>query len=313
MARLAFFGTPALAANCLQALFERQDQGDHSVVVVVCQPDRPQGRGQKVEPPPVKKLAVARGVEVLQPTTLKKDTPDGESFFARFASLAVDLAIVAAYGRIVPRRLLDLPPRGFVNIHASLLPRWRGAAPIQRALQAGDRETGVCLMHMVPALDEGDVYARDSVAISADDDGATLTDKVASCGAALLSRHLDDLLTGRLPRVPQDPTGVTYAAMLTKDEARVPFEKQAHVVVDHCRAMVPWPGSQTLIDGEVTKLFQPSLTDVDTTGIEPGTLIDVDRARGALFACADRAVAFAQLQRPSKARVPAWQWAQGRR
>ena len=313
MARLAFFGTPALAATCLQALLDRHDKHEHDLVVVVCQPDRPQGRGQKVEAPPVKQLALTRNIEVLQPSTLKKDTPDGEAFFARFAALQVDLAVVAAYGRIVPRRVLDLAPRGFVNIHASLLPRWRGAAPIQRALQAGDRQTGVCLMHMVPALDAGDVYAKDTVAISDDDDGATLTDKVAACGAGLLSRHLDDLLAGRLARAPQPDDGVTYAEMLTKDEANVPFEKNARAVFDHCRAMVPWPGNHTTIDGELLKLFSPSLTDVDTTGVAAGTLFDVDRDRGALFACADRAIAFAQLQRPSKARVPAWQWAQGRR
>jgi methionyl-tRNA formyltransferase len=310
MARLAFFGTPALAATCLQALF---DQPRHDVVVVVCQPDRPQGRGQKVEAPPVKKLAATMGVPVLQPATLKKDTPDGESFFASFRALDVDLAIVAAYGRIVPRRLLDLPPRGFVNIHASLLPRWRGAAPIQRALEAGDKETGVCLMHMVPALDAGDVYARDVVAIDDADDGATLTDKVAACGAALLARHLDDLVEGRLPRVPQPDDGVTTAEMLQKTEARVPFALPARSVFDHCRAMSPWPGNETVVDGEVVKLFDPRLTDVDTSTHEPGTLIDVDRARGALFACRDRAIAFGSVQRPSKARLPAWQWAQGRR
>jgi methionyl-tRNA formyltransferase len=316
MARLAFFGTPTLASTCLQALLDRRvpHGGDgHDVVVVVCQPDRPQGRGQKLEAPPVKQLALRNGIEVLQPSTLKKDTPDGEAFFARFAALHVDLAVVAAYGRIVPRRVLDLPPRGFVNIHASLLPRWRGAAPIQRALQAGDAQTGVCLMHMVPALDAGDVYASDVVAITDDDDGATLTDKVAACGAGLLVRHLDDLLTGRLPRVPQSDDGVTYAEMLTKDEARVPFEKSARAAFDHCRAMAPWPGSQTTIDGEVVKLFAPALTDVDTSGLVPGTLVDVDRDRGALFACADRAIAFRDVQRPSKARVAAWQWAQGRR
>jgi len=313
MARLAFLGTPALAATCLQALLDRHDRREHDVVAVVCQPDRPQGRGQKVEASPVKQRALQAGVPVLQPTTLKKGSPDGDEFFGRFSSLGVDMAVVAAYGRIVPQRLLDLPPRGFVNVHASLLPRWRGAAPIQRALQAGDRQTGVCLMHMVPALDAGDVFATDTVTITDDDDGATLTDKVAARGAALLGRHLDDLLAGRLPRAPQPDEDVTYASMLTKDEAAVPFQETARAVFDHCRAMVPWPGSQTVVDGEVVKLFQPALTDVDTSGVAPGTLVDVDRVLGALFSCADRAVAFATVQRPSKARVPAWQWAQGRR
>jgi methionyl-tRNA formyltransferase len=310
MARLVFFGTPPLAATCLQALL---DQDTHPVVAVVCQPDRPQGRGQKLEAPPVKQLALARGLPVLQPSTLKKDTPDGEAFFAAFTDLRVDLAIVAAYGRIVPRRLLDAPPRGFVNVHASLLPRWRGAAPIQRAIEAGDRQTGVCLMHMVPALDAGDVYAHDVVAITDDDDGASLTAKVAACGGALLRRHLDDLVHARLPRTPQPEAGVTYAEMLQKPEARVPFDRPARAVFDHCRAMVPWPGNEITVDGEVVKVFQPALTDVDTRGVVPGTLVDVDRDRGAVFACQDRGLAFASVQRPSKGRVPAWQWAQGRR
>jgi methionyl-tRNA formyltransferase len=312
MARLAFFGTPALAATCLDALLVRHDRREHEVVVVVCQPDRPQGRGQNMDAPPVKKRALAHGIEVLQPATLKRDTPDGEAFFARFSTCAIDLAIVAAYGRIVPRRILDLPPRGFVNVHASLLPRWRGAAPIQRALEAGDAETGVCLMHMVPALDAGDVYATDRVVIADTDDGATLTDKVAECGAQLLGRHLDDLLAGRLVAVPQAAEGVTYAEMLTKDEAVIPFARDARAVFDHCRAMMPWPGNQTVIDGEVIKLFRPSLTSLDTTGDAPGALVGVDRERGALFACRDRAIAFAEVQRPSKNRMPAEPWARGR-
>jgi methionyl-tRNA formyltransferase len=308
MARLAFFGTPELAATCLQALVTTR----HDVVVVVCQPDRPQGRGHKLEAPPAKKLALAHQLEVLQPETLKKDTPSGEAFFAAFREKAVDLAVVAAYGRIIPRRLLELPPREFVNVHASLLPRWRGAAPIHRCIEAGDRETGVCLMHMVPALDAGDVYARGTVAIDDSDDGVSLTAKVAALGGRLLCEHIDALLEGRLPRVPQGEEGVTYAEMLKKEEARVDFTTTARAAFNHVRAMQPWPGASIEHGGETLKLFGPQLTDVDTSGVIPGTLVNVDE-RGAVFACADRGLAFAEVQRPNKGRLPAWQWARARK
>ena len=309
MARLAFFGTPELAATCLQALFE---QPQHQVVVAVCQPDRPQGRGHKLEPSPVKKLALEHNVNLLQPTTLKKDTVDGESFFAAFSALKIDLAIVAAYGRIIPRRVLELPPREFVNVHGSLLPRWRGAAPIQRALEAGDAETGICLMHMVPALDAGDVYATGRIAIDDDDDGASLTLKMANLGGAMLREHLDALVAGALVRVPQADVGVTYAEMLKKEEARLDFSKTAREVFNHARAMQPWPGTAIDLDQEALKLFGARPTDLDTSGVVPGTLVDIDKDRGAVFACLDCGVAFTHVQRPNKGRMTAWQWGQTR-
>ncbi len=309
MARLAFFGTPELAATCLQALLTTK----HTVDVVVCQPDRPSGRGQKLEPTPVKRLAFEHNLTVLQPETLKKDTPSGEDFFAAFKERAVDLAVVAAYGRIVPKRVLDLPPREFVNVHASLLPRWRGAAPIHRCIEAGDRETGVCLMHMVPALDAGDVYARGVVAIDDDDDGVTLTKKVAELGGRMLVEHIDALVAGTLARVPQGEAGLTYAEMLKKEEAKVDFDNDARVVFNHVRAMQPWPGASIEHGGEQLKLFGAQLTDVDTSGVVAGTLVDVSKDRGAVFACRDRGLAFLEVQRPNKGRAPAWQWAQSRK
>ena len=312
MARLAFFGTPELAATCAAAVFEACADGRHQLVLGVCQTDKPVGRGHKVEPPPTKRVLSALGVPMLQPSTLKKDTPDGEAFFEAFQAADVDLAIVVAYGRIIPRRLLALPPRGFVNVHASLLPRWRGAAPIQRAIEAGDPETGVCLMDMVAELDAGDVFAERRFAIDDDDTGETLAVKVGAHGASLLRQHLDDLLEGRLPRVPQPSDGITYAEMLRKDEATIDFNRPARAVFDRCRAFVPWPGSQTVLGGELIKLFDPRLTDVDTRGAVPGAVLDVTREQGVLLACQDRAVAFGRVQRPNKGPLPAWQWAQSR-
>jgi methionyl-tRNA formyltransferase len=296
MPRIAFFGTPELARTCLAALLARPDP---SVVLVVCQPDRPQGRGQKLQAPPVKQLALEHGLPVLQPLTLKRDTDEGEAFFRAFVDAHVDLAIVAAYGRILPQRLLDVPPRCFVNVHASLLPRWRGAAPIQRAIEAGDTETGVCLMHMVKGLDEGDVYARGTVAIDDSDDGETLQHKVATLGGKMLQEHLPALLAGTLPRTPQGADGVTYASMLKKDDGRVDFHEDARAVSCHARGMTPWPGAFTTLGGEVLKLFAPTTMAGDGA---PGTVLST--SDGLLVACGSGAVRFDAAQLPNKKRMP---------
>ena len=304
MARLAFFGTPALAAAQLDALLATS----HEVVLVVAQPDRPAGRGKQLQPPPTKVLAQARGLEVAQPETLKKDTPSGEGFFALFSSKRVNLAVVAAYGRIIPRRLLDLPPRGFVNVHASLLPRWRGAAPIQRAIEAGDAMTGVCLMHMVPELDAGDVYARAEVPIAPEDDGETLTSKVAATGALLLANNLDALIAGSLPRVPQPIEGITYAEQLSKEDGLIDWQKSAPRVVDHARAMHPWPGSFTMLGDEVLKLFAPAIAAGQ--GGAAGTVLSA--RDGLVVACGEGAVRFADAQLPNKRRMPVAELLRGR-
>lgn len=310
MARLAFFGTPELAATCAAAVLSACSDGHHDLVLGVCQTDKPVGRGHRLEAPPTKKVLHEHGVTVLQPTTLRRGTDDGDAFFSAFEAARIDLAIVVAYGRIIPERLLKLPLRGFVNVHASLLPRWRGAAPIQRAIEASDRETGVCLMDMVKELDAGDVFAEDRFAIDDDDTGESLARKVGEHGARLLVSHLDDLVAGRLPRRPQPADGVTYAQMLKKEEAVVDFDRPARAVYDRCRAFVPWPGSQMMHGGEPLKLFDVGLTDVDTSGVVPGTIVGVDRSRGLLVACRDRAVGIGRVQRPNKGPVPAWQWAQ---
>lgn len=304
MARLAFFGTPELAAECFRAVL---DVPGHDVVAAVCQPDKPRGRGHKLEPPPVKQVATERGVPVLQPTTWKAGTDDGEAAFAAWTELRVDLAVVAAYGRILPKRLLASAPRGFVNVHASLLPRWRGAAPIQRCIEAGDAETGVCLMDMIYELDAGDVFARRSIPIAPDDDGETLGAKIARLGADMLRAHLDDLVAGRLPRAPQPADGVTYAKMLAKEEGRVDFARPTRQVVDHARAMHPWPGAYATLDGEALKLFRPRAADGRGA---PGTIL---ASRDALVvATADGAVAFADAQLPGKRRMTVAEIARGK-
>src|SRR5688572_13480404 len=165
MSKIAFFGTPEFAATIFEGLISYCRNNGHTIGFAACQPDRPRGRGQNILPPPVKTTALQHGIEVLQPQTLKSGTPDGDLFFQTMKSASLDLAIVVAYGRIIPKRMLELPRRGFVNVHASLLPRWRGASPIQRALLAGDTTTGVSIMDLVPEMDAGDVYEMRSIPI----------------------------------------------------------------------------------------------------------------------------------------------------
>lgn len=298
MARLAFFGTPDFAVPSLEALLHFDA---HEVVCVVCQPDRPKGRGKAVQPPPVKVCAQNAGLSVLQPTTLKKGTPDGDSFYDEFQKLQVDLAVVTAYGRIIPRRVLATPARGFVNVHASLLPRWRGAAPIQRAIEAGDAETGVCLMDMVFELDAGDVYAQANLAIAPDETSAELTPRLATLGKEMLIRHLDDLLAGRMTKTPQDETKVIYAHMLRKEEGKLDWHKPTRQLMNHVRAMHPWPGSYTSFGGEVLKLFAAAEVRVDEKS-PPGTVLE--NTPRLLVATKDGAIAFGEGQFPGKKRMP---------
>ncbi len=303
MARLAFFGTPDFAVPSLQALLE----SEHEVVALVCQADRKKGRGHKLQPPPTKVCATEASVpHILQPETLKKGTEAGDAFWEAFTALNIDLGVVAAYGRILSTRLLTHPPRGMVNVHASLLPRWRGAAPIHRAIEAGDDVTGVCLMDMVYELDAGDVYARQECAIEDDDTSELLSARLAHIGKQLLAEHLDAILEGRLEKTPQPTEGITYASMLKKQEAEVDFGLPTRAVVDHVRAMAPWPGSQTSVgdpaDGApVLKLFGAKAVEA-MRWEPPGTVLSTDD--GLIVSTRDGAVQFSEIQFPNKKRLP---------
>jgi methionyl-tRNA formyltransferase len=300
MATLAFFGTPEFAVPSLDALLELQQSG-HNVALVVCQPDKPKGRGKKIVAPPVKERALQAERRVAQPTTLKAGTPDGEAFFSLFQELKIDLAVVAAYGRIFPNRLLSLPPFGFLNVHASLLPRWRGAAPIHRAIEAGDPSTGVALMDMVFALDAGDVYASEETKILANDDAVTLTDKLARMGHDMLLTHIPQILDGSLPKTPQPEDGITYAQMLKKSDGQINWRTSATQICNHARAMSPWPGTFTTYQGAPLKLFMPTIVDANQTGLAPGTILptpdrlEVQTARGI--------IRFEQIQMQSRKKV----------
>src|SRR5580700_1184501 len=190
MARIAFFGTPEFSLESLRLTERFCRENGHSLELVVTQPDRKQGRGQKLQAPPVKNLGLELGLNIIQPETLRKNTEDGEHFFMQFTKAGIDLAIVVAYGKLIPQRILSAVPCGFVNIHGSLLPRWRGAAPIPRAIEYGDKKTGVCLMEMVALLDQGDVLASKETPIVSSDNAFTLFRRLSYLGAHLLYENL---------------------------------------------------------------------------------------------------------------------------
>ncbi len=254
MARLAFFGTPPFACTVLHGLQQWCVHTHHSLELVVCQPDRRGGRGKRLQPPPVKLFAQSQGIPVVQPTTLKRSTDEGAAFYETFCAARLDLALVAAYGRIIPKALLDLPPRGFVNVHASLLPRWRGASPIQRALQAGDPTTGICIMRMTPQLDTGDVYQTHKLTIQPCHNAESLGNHLAALAVEVLPNALQRILEGNATATPQSNGGITYAPLLRKEEGLVNFAQPPHAVVNHTRAMHPWPGNHTWHKGICLRL-----------------------------------------------------------
>lgn len=290
--RVAYAGTPEFAAAALQAIL----RAGHTVPLVLTQPDRPAGRGMALQPSPVKKLALQHGLSLHQPATLK--TPEARQ---PLIDAQADVLVVAAYGLILPPAALDIPRLGCLNIHASLLPRWRGAAPIQRALQAGDHDTGITIMQMEAGLDTGPMLLMERLAISADDTAQTLHDKLAALGAQLIVTALDKLARGELQATPQPETGVTYAAKIDKREAEVDWRKPAVELERSLRAFNPFPGAGAHLNGTPIKLWAARV--VDMRG-EPGTVLDVS-GTGITVACGDDALQLTLLQKPGGKRLPA--------
>jgi methionyl-tRNA formyltransferase len=267
--KVAFFGTPAFALATLQEVAS----SPHQVVVVVTQPDRPRGRGQRVQPSPVKAFATAQGVPILQPEKLKT-----ESFLAEYDQYGADIGVVAAYGRILPQVLLDRPLRGMINVHASLLPRWRGAAPVHRAVLSGDRETGVTIMRVVAALDAGPMLAQERVQIGDDETSAELEARLAALGARLLVSTLDRLAAGRVHEAPQPEDGVTYANRLERRESRVEWYRPAVDIHNQIRGLQPWPTATVLVRGRRLRLLRSSVVERTETSAPPGTIVALSTA-----------------------------------
>lgn len=293
--KLVFAGTPQFAATALAAIVD----ADHEVSLVLSQPDRPAGRGMALQASPVKRLALERGMEVFQPVTLRDPAAQ-----ERVALAGAEVMVVAAYGLILPQTVLNLPRLGCINIHASLLPRWRGAAPIQRALLAGDIETGVCIMQMEAGLDSGPVLLREVLPISDDDTGGSLHDRLAALGARLVVAALDRL---PLAGVPQAEEGVTYAHKIGKGEAVIDWSVSAAELDRHVRALNPAPGAQASLGGQSVKVWRAAA--VAGSG-EPGRILRVDRDR-IVVACGTGALAIADLQKAGGKRLPARQFLAG--
>ncbi|MDR2189075.1 MAG: methionyl-tRNA formyltransferase [Azonexus sp.] len=294
--RLIFAGTPEFAATALTAIIA----AGHEVALALTQPDRPAGRGMALHASRVKQVAAAHGIEVFQPPSLRNLEAE-----TRLAAVGAEIMVVAAYGLIVPPAVLDLPRFGCINIHASLLPRWRGAAPIERALLAGDAETGVCIMQVEAGLDTGPVLLRQALPIADDDTAATLHDKLAALGARLIVEALECL---PLPAAAQPAEGVTYAHKIEKAEALIDWTRPASEVDRHIRAFNPFPGAQTHFAGQPVKLWRAA--PVAGSG-EPGTILAIDRQR-ITVACGDGALAVSELQKAGGKRLPAPQFLAGR-
>lgn len=264
--KIVFAGTPEFAVPVLQMLLNTQ----HEIRAVYTQPDRPSGRGRHTKPSPVKMLAQQYGIEVVQPVSLRTEQDQ-----AHFCALKPDLLVVVAYGLILPKRILDTPTRGSVNVHASLLPRWRGAAPIQRAIMAGDAETGVTIMSMVPALDAGAMLHRLSCPITPELTSAELHDRLSLLGAEALSQCLDRIGTAELQAVEQDESQVTYARKLEKQEAMLDWNLPSVELLRRINAFNPWPVAETWLDGEKLRIWRAAIAPVIAPDSAlPGTVLD---------------------------------------
>jgi len=290
--KVIFAGTPEFAATALAALLD----AGHHLPLVLTQPDRPAGRGMKLAASPVKQLALSHGLTVAQPLSLKEIPIQQE-----IAAVGADVMVVAAYGLILPKAVLAIPRFGCLNIHASLLPRWRGAAPIQRAILAGDNESGITIMQMDVGLDTGDRLLECSLPIASDDTAQTLHDKLAKQGAVAIVAALDKLERGELTPAPQDNARATYAAKLTKEEGRIDWQRSAAELSLSVRAYNPFPVAHTVFKGDVWRIWQAKAEAVCGN---PGEILRVDK-QGILVACGKDALLLTEIQKAGSKRMPA--------
>jgi methionyl-tRNA formyltransferase len=300
--RALFMGTPAFSVPCLDALASVAQ-----VVGVVCQPDKPVGRGLTLTAPPVKQRATELGLPVVQPTKLKT----GE--FAQWVrDQKADVALVVAYGRILPQDVLSAPRLGCVNVHASLLPKYRGAAPITWAVVRGESETGVTLMQMDVGMDTGDMLEKWSTSIGEDETAGELSERLSAIGAQSVRQGLPKFVAGAYTPEKQDHAAATMAPMLKKEDGAIDFAKGARAVHDHVRGMSPWPGAYTRLEGKVVKVHATTRTSAAAPGAAPGEVILADKTQ-VLVACgAGEAIALARVQLEGKKAVTASVWVNGR-
>jgi methionyl-tRNA formyltransferase len=304
--KIIFAGTPEFAAVALEALYA----AGHDITLVLTQPDRPAGRGMQLHASAVKQCALAHGTPVAQPVSLRLDGKYPE--VARQAHELLhatphDVMVVAAYGLILPRSVLDIPRLGCINIHGSLLPRWRGAAPIHRAIEAGDTETGITIMQMEEGLDTGPMLSIGSVPISDDDTTGSLHDTLAALGGKMIVEALAGLERGDLPATPQ-PEGANYAAKISKEEAALDFTRPAIELARKIRAFNPFPGATGRVGDTVVKLWQARLVSASGTA---GQVLSADAQGGIVVACGSGALQLTELQKPGGKRLPASEFLKG--
>ncbi len=300
--RVIFFGTPHFAVPSLQALVESGE----TVAAVVTQPDKPRGRGQRLSPSPIKTLAAQRGLRVLQPTRLKDPL-----FLEQLAELKPELFVVAAYGRLLPPELLALPLVGCLNVHASLLPRYRGAAPVNWALMNGDQETGVTIMWMVEELDAGPIFLQERVPINPEDNAGSLATRLAATGARLLLEALGRLRRGEVVKLPQPEEGLSFAPPLTPEMRQVDFSRPAGEVAGRIRGLDPVPGAFTWWRKARLKLFGARVAKESGPPVPPGTVLGLTPA-GLEIACGRGSVAVRELQLAGHKRLAAEEFWRGR-
>ncbi|HJV71830.1 methionyl-tRNA formyltransferase [Ideonella sp.] len=306
--RVAFAGTPEFAAAALAAIHA----AGHLVPLVLTQPDRPAGRGMRLSPSPVKQLALAHGLAIAQPQGLRLDgkhAVDAAQARAALEVAAPDVMVVAAYGLILPQWVLTLPRMGCLNIHASLLPRWRGAAPIHRAIEAGDAETGITIMQMDEGLDTGGMLAVGREAIAPTDTTGRLHDRLAALGGRMIVQALVDAEAGRLRATPQPAEGVSYAHKIAKAEAAIDWTQPAAAIERRVRAFDPFPGASFELDGETVKLWQAAVRP-EVRG-PAGQVVEADGQR-LVVACGEGGLDLLQLQRPGGKRLPATAFVQAK-
>jgi methionyl-tRNA formyltransferase len=304
--RAVFMGTPQFAVPCLEALVDIAD-----VTAVVCQPDRPAGRGLELTPPPVKARALALGLTVEQPTKLRTG-----AFAQWLREQQVDVALVVAYGRILPKDVLEAPRLGCVNVHASLLPKYRGAAPITWAVVHGEAESGVTLMKMDEGMDTGDMLERFASPIDPDETAGELSERLSALGALAVRRGLPKYVARGYVAEPQDHARATSAPILEKEDGRIAFDKPARAVHDHVRGMTPWPGAFTTRSGKTVKIHATRVCDVPEpktgdTRAAPGTVVFADKTR-VLVACGDRGVELVRVQLEGRKAITSGEWFVGR-
>jgi methionyl-tRNA formyltransferase len=295
--RIVFIGAGEIGVPTLQALLK----SEHQVVGIVTQPDKPVGRAQIIEPPPIKKALAGAKMPILQPARIKE-----RQVIEEIRALAPDVIVVAAYGQILPRDVLEIPKIACLNLHTSLLPRWRGAAPIQAAIAAGDRETGITVMYMDEGLDTGDILLQRQIDILPTDTGGSLHDRLAKIAPDVLRDSLGLFVKGSAPRIPQDNSRVTYAPKLKREDGKIDWSEPADAIDRKIRAFNPWPGAFTKLDGPNLKIFSASIVDVSG---KPGEILA--SGKEFIIAAGERALSLDEVQLEGKRRMSATEFLRG--